>query len=167
MEKYIPDMYKKSIYDVNYEKLYKHGIRCILFDLNNTLVPINSKEVDKKLKELFDKLKKIGIKPILYSNACSKRLEIFKEALDIDGYCKTHKPYQNKAEEILKEYKESEIAMIGDSMTKDVAFGNKLVITTILVNPVSKVFPLTRIKEKHIMEKLRKNNLFVSGRYYE
>ena len=72
--------------------------------------------------------------------------------------------------EILSKYKEDQIAVIGDEMLKDIAYGNKVGITTILVNPIGKdgIFKrLKRLKEKRIMAKLRCNNLFVKGRYYE
>ena len=39
MDKFTPDMYQKSIYTINYEKLIDDGIRCLLFDLDNTCVP--------------------------------------------------------------------------------------------------------------------------------
>ena len=50
MELYVPDVYKKSIYDINYNLLKEKGIKCLLFDLDNTLVPYNIKEVNDKLK---------------------------------------------------------------------------------------------------------------------
>ena len=37
MDKFIPDMYYKSIYDINYKKLLKMNIKCIVFDLDNTV----------------------------------------------------------------------------------------------------------------------------------
>ena len=37
MDKFIPDMYYKSIFDINYKKLKKMKIKCIAFDLDNTL----------------------------------------------------------------------------------------------------------------------------------
>ena len=43
MDKYVPDIYQKSIYTINYDQLFSRGIRCLLFDLDNTLVPIDVK----------------------------------------------------------------------------------------------------------------------------
>ena len=56
MEKYIPDVYQKSIYTIDYQKLKSSGIHCLLFDLDNTLVPASVKVPNKKIKELFDDL---------------------------------------------------------------------------------------------------------------
>ena len=31
VEKFMPDVYQKSIYYINYDKLWKKGVRCLLF----------------------------------------------------------------------------------------------------------------------------------------
>jgi predicted HAD superfamily phosphohydrolase YqeG len=46
MNKYIPKMYKKSIHEVNYNKLKEMGIKCLIFDLDNTIL-----EIDKFVPE--------------------------------------------------------------------------------------------------------------------
>ena len=68
IEKFMPDIYQKSIYYINYDKLYKKGIRCLLFDLDNTITPSHSTKPTKRLKKLFDDLKDKGFKIIIVSN---------------------------------------------------------------------------------------------------
>ena len=53
MDIFRPDIYKRSIYDINYEDLKRRGIKCILFDLDNTLAPMEVEIPDKKLLEFF------------------------------------------------------------------------------------------------------------------
>ena len=43
MDIFIPDIYQKSIYDINYNKLKKAGIKCILFDLDNNILNIQKR----------------------------------------------------------------------------------------------------------------------------
>ena len=171
MDKYMPDIYQKNIYTIDYKKLYNRGIRCILFDIDNTLVSRNSEEIDNKVKELFEKIKKMKIEPIIYSNSSSNRVDYFKDELKCRGYSHVHSHIKKKIDAILYDYKESEIAIVGDEMINDVSYGNKLGITTILVNPISTKDSFLsfsrRGKEKRVMTKLRNNNLFVKGRYYE
>ena len=69
MEIYIPDIYEKSIHTINYDSLYSRGIRCLLIDLDNTIVPITMKTPNKKIKTLFDDLKTKGFKIIIFSNS--------------------------------------------------------------------------------------------------
>ena len=170
MEKYIPDIYQKSIYAIKYEKLVKRGIKCMLFDIDNTLVSSKSVEIEEKLKELFKNMKNIGIKPIIFSSSNRRRVNLFKDALEIEGYSKAYKE-DKYMKEVLSKYKESEIAIVGDQMIPEIAFGNTIGVTTILVNPISSKDALfshsKRGREKRIMRKLRDNNLFVKGRYYE
>ena len=173
MEKYVPDIYQKSIYTIDYNKLKNRGIKCILFDLDNTIVPSNIKEVTRKLKDLFDEIKEQSFHIIIFSNNNKKRLKPFKETLNVDCCSNAMKPFVKKYLMILNEYnyKETEVAIIGDQLCTDILGGNKTGITTILVNPISKKdffgTKVNRLIEMVIMKKLRDKNLFVKGRYYE
>ena len=50
MDKFYPDIYAQSIYDINYKKLKKNGINCLLFDLNNTLASYEVNSPSDKLR---------------------------------------------------------------------------------------------------------------------
>ena len=172
MENYIPDIYQKSIYSINYESLSKRGIKCILFDLDNTLVPPNNKIPNKKIQELFDELKN-KFKLIIFSNSSDKRIKPFIEQLKIDGYSLVDKKFEENINEIMSKYclNINEIVIIGDQLLTEIYLGNIVGITTIYVNPISKnesfKIKLNRVKEKRIMKKLRDKDLFLVGRYYE
>lgn len=173
MEKYMPDVYQKSIYTINYQKLLSQGIKCLLFDLDNTLVPPSIKEPNDKLKELFNELKKMGFKIIIFSNSPKKRVKPFKDILEVDCSASSKKPSKKKFLLVLSEYNFliNEVAIIGDQILTDVLGGNKVGILTILVNPVSKkdllITKFNRIIEKRIIKKLSKKSLFIRGKYYE
>lgn len=173
MDILIPDMYQKSIYSIDYEKLYDYGIRCLLFDLDNTCVPYVEKVPSKKLIDLFDYLKDMGFKVILFSNATKKRLEVFKNTLVVDCSYSSRKPSKRKFLKVLKMYNFdlSEVAIIGDQLFTDILGGNRVGIKTILVNPMSKKdMPLTlifRILERGQFKKFRKRGILKLGEYYE
>lgn len=173
MEKYVPDMYQENIYKVNYDKLKEIGIKCLLFDLDNTLVPYDKKEATLELKNLFDKLKNMEFRIVIFSNSPKKRLEPFKNYLEVDCLASAKKPLPASFRKVMMEYKynESEIAIIGDQFMTDIVGGNKVGITTILVNPLGEkdlIFTkINRYIEKKIMKKLGDRDLFLKGRYYE
>lgn len=173
MEKYIPDIYQKSIYTINYDSLFLRGIKCLLIDLDNTLVPISIKSPNKKIKELFDDLKMRGFKVIIFSNSSKSRIKPFKDALDVDCCAKARKPFQKKYLKIMEEYhfSQEEVACIGDQLITDIQGGNKAGITTILVNPIGTReylgTKINRMFEKYIFRKLRDNDLFTKGKYYD
>ena len=172
MELYVPDIYQENIYKINYNTLQSRGIKCLLFDLDNTLVPITDSLPGEECKELFKKLKKKGFKILITSNSIKTRVKPFSEELKVDYISNCKKPDIEKINEYITKSKFGidEIAIIGDSMMDDVVCGNTIGITTILLDQISKLeFPiarLKRIKEKRIQKKLRDKNLFTKGRYY-
>ncbi len=174
MNNFVPDIYQKSIYHIDYDKLLDDGIKCILFDLDNTCAPYKDKEPNKKLIELFETLKDMGFKLILFSNAPKKRLYPFKKALNVDCLARAHKPFKDSFLKVIKlfNYDFSDICIVGDQLYKDILGGNKVGIKTILVNPMSMddMF-LTKLifrrLEKIKYHELAKKNLLVRGKYYE
>ena len=173
IEKVIPDIYQKSIYYINYDKLYKKGIRCILFDLDNTITPSHIKKPTKRLKKLFDELRDKGFKVIIMSNAPKHRIEPFKTYLNVDACAFSLKPRKDKYVRIMEKfkYKHTEVAAVGDQLLTDIYGANKLDITSILVNPLTdhdfSVTFINRIIEKFIYDRLDKKDLFMKGKYYE
>ena len=173
MDIFIPDMYQKSIYTINYEKLYEDGMRCLLFDLDNTCVPFKDKEPNKKLIDLFETLKDMDFKVVIFSNATKKRLVPFKNGLRVDCSASSRKPSTKKLLKIMKmfHYNLSDVVIIGDQLYTDILCGNKAGIKTILVNPMSnkdlfatKIF---RLLEKGQYNKMKKRGILTLGKYYE
>lgn len=174
MNNFIPDMYQKSIYHIDYDKLLDDGIKCLLFDLDNTCVPFKDKEPNKKLIDLFETLKDMGFKIIIFSNATRKRIKPFKTVLNVDCLATAGKPRKKSFLKILKlfNYDLSDVAIIGDQLYKDILGGNRVGIKTILVNPMSNDdMILTKIifrpLEKKMYKKLASKNILSRGKYYE
>ena len=173
MEKFIPDMYKKNIYDIDYENLKKQGIKCILFDLDNTIAPVNVPGPDKDLKDFFADLYMLGFKVIILSNASKARVQPFKEKLNIDSSYYSRKPFKKKYKKIMDIYnfKDNEIACIGDQLLTDVLGANRMGFLSILVNPISNVdllgTKINRVFERKIFKKLETRGLFKVGEYYD
>lgn len=173
VENYMPDIYQKSIYYINYDKLYKKGIRCILFDLDNTIAPPHVKQPTKRLKKLFDELKDKGFKIVIISNSPKHRIEPYKNELGVDACAFSLKPSRNKYTKIMEKfkYKSTELAAIGDQLITDIYGANKLDITSILVNPLTAhdytVSFFSRMIEKVIFRRLEKKDIFERGKYYE
>lgn len=171
MEKYVPDMYQGSIYTINYKKLKKQGIKCLLFDLNNTLASYETEAPTDELRELMFELEK-DFKVIIVSNSSKNRVRPFKEKLNIDAAFNSKKPSKKKFKKIMQMYnfKDTEIALIGDEIIADVFGGNRMGFTTILVNGISEEEPLhTRIIRKfenRIIKKLNNLGILFKGEYY-
>ena len=172
MERFLPDVYSQNIYKVNYDKLKDKGIKCLLFDLDNTIVPFSVKKPTLDTIELFTKLKEKEFKIIIFSNSPKFRLKRFKNSLNVDVFGNARKPHKKNFIEILKKYHytESEVAIIGDQLLTDIIGGNNVGITTVLTTPLDKDpiwTKINRIREKNIMKKLKENNLFIKEKYYD
>lgn len=173
IEKFKPDMYQKSIYTIDYKKIKSMGIKCLLFDLDNTIISKNIKKPTKKIIDLIERLKEMGFKVIIFSNSGKKKLTPFKEKLEVDCAASAQKPSKKKYKKVLNEYKfaENEVAMIGDQLLTDILGGNKVGIFTILVQPLSSkdlfLTKFNRFIEGIVMNRLKKYGLFEKGKYYE
>ena len=167
-----PKMYRKTIFDINYDKLKEDGIKCLVFDLDNTLGLISHKNCPDEAKKLVKKLKKDFI-VLISSNNTKKRLKPYLEELGIDGVSWSMKPSIKSLIKIKLKYKlkKKEMCMIGDQIVTDVLAGNRFRIKTILVDPLGekdlKITGLNRKIEARIVKKYEKRGLFKRGNYYE
>lgn len=172
MDIFIPDAYYESIYTINYKKLKKQGIKCLLLDLDNTLAPYKVDEPDVKVKELIARLTD-DFKVIIVSNSGKNRLRPFKEKLNVDVAFSSRKPLKKKYKKILEMYKLKtyQVAAIGDQILTDILGANRMDLTSILVNPLAKYETIpTRINrafERIILKKLKRRGVLVKGEYYE
>ena len=141
---YVPDVYQKDIYAIDYLKLKAHGIKCISFDIDDTITGLenailpNSKP-PKAAITLFEKLKAAGFVVILLTNTHDDRGRRFCKILGANGYiARAKKPRTDNFRKILDDYglEKSQIAHVGDSISNDVAGGNTFGIVTCLVRRV-------------------------------
>lgn len=172
MALYKPTMYKKNIFDINYEKLKKDGAKCLVFDLDNTLGLIDEKECPKEAKKLLKKLKK-DFTIYISSNNTRKRILPYIEDLEIEGESFSLKPLPKGLMRIRKRcgFKKSEMVMIGDQIVTDILSGNLYGIKTILVDPLGvkdlKITGLNRKIEGIIVKNYERRGIFKKGSYYE
>ncbi len=173
IDKFVPDKYFKSIYDINYKLLLQSGIKCLIFDLTNTLEPESVHTPSKKVKDLFEDLKDMGFRVLIVSNTFKRFVTPFKELLCVDSAYLSFKPLKRKYKKIMKIYnlQDNEIACIGDQLFFDIYGANRMNFTSILVNPISTdEFTITKINRKIenlMINHLTKKDLFKRGRYYE
>ena len=173
LELFHPDLYQNSIYDIPYKKLKKRGIKCLLFDLDNTIAPLDLLEPDKKILDFVYRLQDEDFKVIILSNASKKRVTPFKEKCNIDSSYYSMKPFKKKYLKIMRlyKYKDTEIACVGDQLFTDVLGANRMGVTSILVNPLSKkdhfLTKIARFFERRIYKKLKKKGLLEKGSFYD
>ena len=172
MELFKPKMYRKNIFDINYDLLKKQGVTCLIFDLDNTLGLISHKMCPDETKNLIQKLKKDFL-VLISSNNTKGRLKPYLEELGIDGVSWSMKPSIRGLLYAKRKYhlKKREMCIIGDQIVTDILAGNRFHIKTILVDPLGKkdlkITGFNRIIEGMIVRRYQKKGLFERGSYYE
>ncbi len=136
-QKFYPDEYVDSAYEIDFEKLYGQGYRGILFDIDNTLVPHGAPADDRSIA-LFRRLKELGYGIMLLSNNKEPRVKMFNDAVGAEYIHKAGKPgvvNYYKAMERLHTSKQNTL-FIGDQLFTDIWGAKKAGIRTFLVKPI-------------------------------
>ena len=136
-ECFFPDAYMDSTYVIDFEKLYKEGIRGVIFDIDNTLVP-HGAPADERAIRLFARLRSIGLDYCLISNNQLPRVKPFADAVQAKFVEDAHKPSRKnylKAMKLLHVDLDSCI-FVGDQIFTDVYGAKRCGMRTILVKPL-------------------------------
>lgn len=134
---FFPDEYVASTYIIDFEKLYEKGIRGLIFDIDNTLVP-HGDPADQRAVDLFERLKAIGFECCLISNNQEPRVRMFNEKIQVNYVYNAHKPSVKnyfKAMGIMGT-DQSNTVFIGDQLFTDVCGAKRSGIHNILVKPI-------------------------------
>ena len=154
-ERLYPNLYLDSAYDIDIEFLKNKGIKGLILDIDNTLVPMFQKESDERTAKWLKRLNDLQIKTCIVSNAKLKRVEKFCEGLDIPYVYKASKPLSRGFLVAMGKMgiSKDSIAVVGDQIFTDILGGNRLDMFTILVKPINPNELIT-IRLKRILEKL-------------
>ena len=138
LEKFYPDEYLDSTYQIDFEALYQAGYRGVIFDIDNTLVP-HGAPAGKKAKALFEQLNKIGFSSVLLSNNKEPRVKMFFDGVTASHYIyKAGKPGKKnylKAMELMGCDTKNTV-FVGDQIFTDVYGAKRTGIFSILVKPI-------------------------------
>lgn len=163
LKNFFPKLKVESIQKIDFEVLAKNNIKGLILDIDNTLVPQHMMDADERAIEWIEKVKSLGIKACIVSNASKKRVIRFNERLQIHAIHRASKPGTKaylKAIELM-EIKKEEAAVIGDQIFTDIYGGNRVGLFTILVNPIDRKeavwVMLKRFPEKIILSSYEKH----------
>lgn len=154
LKNYYPYEYAKSVFEIDYKKLYNLGYKAIIFDIDNTLVH-HGEDSTPEVDALFREIHSTGLKTILLSNNTDERIERFIRNIDTPYIYDAHKPDTSgffKAIEMLGVKKE-EAVVIGDTTFTDIYGANKSGIASILVKFLQHESE-TKIGKKRQLEKI-------------
>jgi HAD superfamily phosphatase (TIGR01668 family) len=141
-KKFIPSEFHNSVYEIDFDELYKNGKRLILSDLDNTLISYAETVPTKENKVLFKHLEELGFEIILVSNNVPSRIETYCENTHVKGYANARKPLNIGLRRAFhsgkRVYKKEEVVVIGDQLMTDIWGANRMGLYSILVNPIKR-----------------------------
>ena len=164
IKKLYPKLYLSSIFEINVEELEEQGIKGLIFDIDNTLVPYDVLDPTAEIINFFEMLKEKGFKICLMSNNTEDRVMRFNKGLKLFAIHKSGKPRTRSFKRALElmELPKDQVAIVGDQIFTDVYGGNLVGVHTILVKPVSdKDEWITKIKrglEQRVIRQYEKYN---------
>lgn len=136
-KKLYPTKYLDSSYSIDYEQLYRSGIRGLIYDIDNTLVEHGMPATERVIK-LFEQLRSIGFDTCLISNNKEPRVKPFADAVGSKYVYDAHKPSRKnyiRAMELMGT-DTGNTYFIGDQIFTDVYGANRAGIPSILVKPI-------------------------------
>jgi len=138
LERFFPDIYIHSIFDLPIGELKKRGIRALVFDIDNTVAPYDIAEPDDKTAELFNYLKSEGFSLCLLSNNNEKRVTVFNRKLQAHTVWKAGKPGIKKLFAIMDKMgtDKSSTAVVGDQVFTDMYCAHRAGVLAIYTEPI-------------------------------
>lgn len=161
---FVPTICEKTVYDIDYNKLYANGKRFILFDLDNTLISYDEEKADEKLVSLIQSIINLGFSIIVVSNNRLKRIALFCNELKLPYVYNAMKPLKfgfRKALKILKVKSKDEVITCGDQLMTDILGSSRYNLDSILVKPIKKKTEKwytrnNRLMEKNVLKRMKK-----------
>lgn len=160
----MPDALFDHYYDLTPAYLLQCGVRVLLLDIDNTLVPYEQPVPDSALRAWLGALADAGIAVAFVSNNHADRVTLFNRELGLPAYPDAKKPLKRTVLHVLHDLGASrgEAAIMGDQIFTDVYAAKRVGMRAYLVPPIrDKRDWLTRCKrllEKPIIKRYQKKN---------
>jgi HAD superfamily phosphatase (TIGR01668 family) len=118
--------------------LNQYQIKGLILDVDETLVPLRSKEASAELREWVQQIRQVASLWLVSNNLSEARISSIAKSLDLPYILAARKPSRRnlKKAAAAMELPVEQVAMVGDRLFTDVLAGNRLGMFTILVEPM-------------------------------
>ncbi|WP_287128086.1 YqeG family HAD IIIA-type phosphatase [Candidatus Cyanaurora vandensis] len=126
-----------SVVDLDLEALTKRGVKGLILDFDDTLLPLGALIVDPAVVQWVEQSKGLFKVWIVSNNPNRKFLEAMGQVLGLQTITSANKPSRRALLRVLTEMDlpPQQVAIIGDRLFTDVLVGNRLGMVTVLVKP--------------------------------
>lgn len=134
-----PDFYIDEIRKIRPEELEKWGVKGVICDLDNTIIPWGEETLSEEIIEWIACLKAAGYRLCLVSNSLHTRVNGIAAILDVDAVPAAAKPRKKAFLKAIAKLQldPTAVVVIGDQLFTDIFGGKRLGLKTVLVKPMS------------------------------
>lgn len=118
--------------------IQKYGLKGLILDVDETLVPITVESISPELQQWVNEVRDSTVLWLVSNNLSESRISSIATALNLPYYLGAAKPSRRKIRAALEEMNlpVQEVGMVGDRLFTDILVGNRLGMFTILVEPI-------------------------------
>ena len=134
----LPRIIVPALTDVTEELLHSHGIKLLMLDFDNTIVPYTTSTPTEAMHRWLQEMSASDIQLCVVSNSHKDRVKIFCEKYGIPCITHAKKPFSKGIKECLAKYHAdpAECGLVGDQIFTDTMGANGTGVTSILVKAI-------------------------------
>ena len=136
---FLPRYRVESVTELTPEVLKKLGIRLLMLDFDNTIVPYTRDEPTAEMAAWLKTIAESDIKVCIVSNSKRDRVKIFCKAYGLDCITHAKKPFSKGIRQCLEQYgiEAQQCALAGDQIYTDTLGANCCNVKSILVEAIN------------------------------
>jgi uncharacterized protein len=134
-----PDlMLESSILGLTPDLIQHYGLKGLVLDVDETLVPITAAQASEELLPWVDAVKQVASLWLVSNNISEMRIKRIAESIHVPYITGAGKPSRRKLRRAVTAMNlpPEQVGMVGDRLFTDVLAGNRLGMFTVLVQPM-------------------------------
>ena len=150
---FLPGLMTEKLTDITPELLRMRGIKLLMLDFDNTIVPYTTTNPTEEMESWLKKMNELeDIQLCIVSNSHNDRVPKFCRERGIDVITHAKKPFPKGINECLEKYgiPASQAALVGDQIFTDTLGGNNAGVMPILVKAIDN--HNFWLKARHVLE---------------
>ena len=128
----------KSVIGITPELLIQKGLKGLILDVDETIVPVGRKQLDIEVQTWAKEIQTTVPLSLVSNNVGYERIKKIAEGMNVPFIASAGKPSRRKLRKAAVDMglPLEQIAMVGDRLFTDILAGNRLGLFTILVQPM-------------------------------
>ncbi len=149
---FLPKLIVHGLPDLSLELLHRRGIRLLMLDFDNTIVPYTTNIPSESMEAWLQSIRQSDIQVCIVSNSTKNRVVNFAQSYDLPVITHSRKPFPKGIRQCLNRYQIPAdcCALAGDQIFTDTLGANCQGVQSILVKAIHNHTLL--LKARHIFE---------------